>query len=207
MKKIIVSTFILAVATLGLQAQKTPQEKHGKFSGRHHQEAFQQLNLSEDQKAKFKSANEDFGKQMKALKANENITVKESKSKMESLRKDHRAKVQSLLTPEQKTQLAKAREERGSRHKADQEARMEKMKTRLGLSDDQAAKLKSNRAEMSGKMKALRENKSLSEEQKKEQMKELMKKQKESMKSVLTEEQLQKMNEGHKTRRPAKKAE
>ena len=44
-------------------------------------------------------------------------------------------------------------------------------------------------------MKAIRENKSLSDEQRKEQMKEMMKKQKENMKSILTEDQLKKLKE------------
>jgi Spy/CpxP family protein refolding chaperone len=48
-------------------------------------------------------------------------------------------------------------------------------------------------------MKAIRDNKSLTDEQKREQMKELGKKQKENMKSVLTEEQMKKLKEsGHK---------
>lgn len=49
------------------------------------------------------------------------------------------------------------------------------MKTELGLTDAQSAKIESNRKEMGEKMKTIRENKSLSDEQKKEQMKELMK--------------------------------
>ncbi|MGB3089962.1 MAG: hypothetical protein WBB20_08350, partial [Chitinophagaceae bacterium] len=69
------------------------------------------------------------------------------------------------------------------------------MKTELGLTDAQSAKIESNRKEMGEKMKTIRENKSLSDEQKKEQMKELMKKQKENMKSVLTEEQLKKLKD------------
>ena len=59
-------------------------------------------------------------------------------------------------------------------------------------------------------MKAIRENKSLSDENKKEQMKGLMKGQKETMKSILTEEQLKKMkvtnHQAHKGKvKPAEK--
>lgn len=51
---------------------------------------------------------------------------------------------------------------------------------------------------MAEKIKAIRENKSLSDERKKEEMKELMKKQKETMKSILTEEQMKKLQEERK---------
>ena len=51
---------------------------------------------------------------------------------------------------------------------------------------------------MAEKIKSIRENKSLSDEKKREEMKELMKKQKETMKSILTEEQMKKLQEGRK---------
>jgi hypothetical protein len=76
--------------------------------------------------------------------------------------------------------------------------RAEKMKAHLGLTDDQSAKLEKSRKEMGDKMRAIRENKSLTEEQKREQMRELGKKQKEEMKSILTKEQLEKMKKGRK---------
>jgi hypothetical protein len=53
-------------------------------------------------------------------------------------------------------------------------------------------------AETAEKMKAIHENKSISQEQKKEQSKELMKQNKEQMKSILTEEQMKKLKEKHK---------
>ena len=74
------------------------------------------------------------------------------------------------------------------------------MKTQLGLTDEQSAKMDNSRKEIGAKMKAIRENKSLSEEKKRAEMKELMKQQQESMKSILTEEQLKKMKEGKKHR-------
>jgi hypothetical protein len=70
------------------------------------------------------------------------------------------------------------------------------MKLRLGLTDEQAAKMEKNRSETAAKMKAIHENKSLTEEQRKEEMKKLMKAQKENTKSILTEEQLKKLHEG-----------
>jgi len=74
----------------------------------------------------------------------------------------------------------------------------------LNLTEEQSAKLKKSREEMQQKLKSIKENKALSDEQKKEQVKEAMKKQRESMQSVLTDEQKAKMKADRK-HRPAKR--
>jgi Spy/CpxP family protein refolding chaperone len=201
MKKIIVTAVVMAFATLTMNAQDGKDGGHMRHHRGHGQEAFQELNLSADQKAKFKSLNEDFRSQMGELKKKEdNITVKEWKTQMESLRKDRHAKMQNILTSDQKAQLEKMKQDRKAKHEADGKARQEKMKARLGLTDDQVAKLNSNRSETSAKMKALRDDKSLNDDQRKQQVQELRKKQKESFESILTKDQLQKLHEGHQKR-------
>ncbi len=142
---------------------------------------------------------------MEELKKNDNITVREWKAKMEAQRKDYRAKMQSILTDDQKAQLEKSREERKVKFQQRAKERGEKMKAELGLTDEQAAKLKSNREAMTSQLKAIRENSSLTDDFKKEQAKELIKKQREEMKSILTEEQLKKWDEQKKQRPHRKK--
>jgi periplasmic protein CpxP/Spy len=203
MKKIIVCAFALAVAIQGINAQDAQAEKKEGFRNRSHRESFHNLNLTEEQKAKFKSLNDDFRKQMDDLKKKDDITVKEWRSRMETLHKDHRAKMQGMLTTEQKAQLEKQRTERKERQKKEGEARMDRMKTRLSLTDDQVARLKQNRSEMSEKMKTIRENKALTDEQKHDQFEELRKKNKDGLKDILTEEQMKRLHE-KQTRRSAK---
>lgn len=208
MKKIILSVLVVALVATTSQAQEIPERKapHHEMKRKHHRgDEFKQLNLSEDQKTKLKALHEENRKQMEELKKNDNITVKEWKSKMEAQRKDHRTKVQGLLTEEQKAQLEKSRQERKDRFGERSKARAGKMKAELGLSDEQSAKLKGNREAVAGKIKTIREDKSLSDESKKEQVKELIKKQKEDMKSILTEEQLKKLEEQKKHRHSRKK--
>ena len=161
----------------------------------HHGMEFQKLNLSEDQKARFKEQNVSFHKKMEDLKKNDNITVKEWRNKAEALRKEHKANNQSILTSDQKAQVEKMKTEGIARHEAMAKSRSEKMKTELGLSDEQSAKMQANRVKIGEKMKTIRENASLSDEQKRENMKQLHKEQKEFMKSILTEDQLKKMKE------------
>ena len=203
MKRIIVSVLAIALTVTAVQAQEIPERKHDgvhRQGGhkRHHGQEMADLNLSEEQKAKFKALNEDQHKQMAELKKQDNITVKESRERMEALRKDHHAKVQALLTPEQKTQIEKKKVERKAKMGEMGKARGERMKKELNLTDDQSAKLDASRKKMAEKMKSIRDDKSLTEEQMKGKSKELRKQQMESMKSILTEEQLQKMKENRK---------
>jgi len=203
MKKIIGLFLVAAVAGISVNAQEIPERKseHPRMmhKGKHqrHGMDMKQLNLTEEQKAKFQSQRESFKKQMEELKKNDNITVKEWKAKMESLRKENKEKMEAILTSDQKAQLEKMKTEQKEKMKSIGRERGEKMKAELGLSADQSAKLDANRKEIGEKMKSIRENKSLTEEQKKEQVKELMKGNKEKMKSILTEEQLKKMKEMH----------
>jgi Spy/CpxP family protein refolding chaperone len=203
MKKFIVCTIVLAVAILSTRAQEMPERKREKIESRHHRDGLHRLNLSEDQKAKFKPLNEDYRKQMQDLKKSDEITVKERKSRMETLRKDHRDKMSSLLTEEQKNQLSKLRQDRDKRRGNRREGGIDRMKSRLNLSDDQTTRLKESRSEMAGKMKAIRENQSLTDDQKKEQFQELRKKQQENLKTILSEDQLKRLHE-KQVRRPAK---
>ena len=198
MKRIILSVLVAAAVGTTSMAQEIPDRKapgHEMKRRHHRSDEFKKLNLSEDQKAQFKALNEENRKQMADLKKNDNITVKEWNSKKEALRKDYREKVQGLLTQEQKAQLEKSKLERKVKMEERSKGRIDKMKADLGLTDEQSAKLKSERTAMQEKMKAIREDKSLNDEAKKEQAKELMKKQRENMRSILTEEQKKKLDE------------
>lgn len=204
MKKLMLPVLAVAFA-ISANAQEIPERnadhppmmhKHKGGPGQH--KAMKELNLTDAQKEQLKTEKEAFQKKMEAHKKNENITVKEWKAKRESLVKEHRANVEKVFTPEQKAKMESLKKEGQAKHEGMMKERAEKMKAHLGLTDDQSAKLEKSRKEMGDKMRAIRENKSLTEEQKREQMRELGKKQKEEMKSILTKEQLEKMKEGRK---------
>lgn len=205
MKKIIAAALVLAVAFTA-NSQDIPERKHEGYRphgghGKMHQRRpvgmdLKQLNLTDAQKEQMKTQRESFRKQMEELKKNDNITVKEWRGRMENLRKEQKTGMDKILTTDQKAQLEKMKGEQKAKREEHMKKGAERMKEHLGLTAEQSAKLDKSRKETGEKMKAIRENKSLSDEQKKEQVKEVMKKQKENMKSVLTEEQLKKMKEG-----------
>ena len=211
MKKILATALALYVV-FATRAQEIPERKqdgykpHGEKGMHHHRPGgmdFKQLNLTDAQKEQMKTQRESFHKQMEELKKNDNITVKEWRTRMENLRKEQKSGMEKILTADQKKQLEKMKADQHSKMEERRKQGAEKMKQHLGLTDEQSAKLAQSRKVTGDQIKAIRENKSLSDEKKREEMKEVMKKQKETMKSVLTEEQLQKMKE-HKHHGPHK---
>jgi len=212
MKKAFLGIFLAAFVAVGSFAQ----DQDPGFNKKHHgqQDVMEQLNLTDNQKTELKAIREDYHQQMADLKKNEDITVREWKTKMETIRKDHRDKMQNLLTDDQKASMKKMMEDhkgdrkkhffghRGGRQDHDGK-RLEKMKKELNLTDDQVASLKKSHEETAQKIKALREDKSKTEEQKKAEMKEFKKQQHESLKSILTPEQLQKLQQHKKSHGPA----
>lgn len=203
MKKIILSALVLSLA-FAVKAQEIPDRKSEKpgmmHKQRHHggMDQLKNLNLTEEQKAKFKSQNETFRNQMAELKKNENITVKEWKEKAESIRNAHKEAMKNILTTEQKAKMQKMREEEKAKHEEMAKKMGDRIKTDLNLTAEQSAKLESNRNAVRDEMTKIRENKALTEQQKREQMMQLHKKQKENLKSILTPEQLEKMKEKQK---------
>jgi Spy/CpxP family protein refolding chaperone len=218
MKKIFLSALAF-MAVLAVKAQEIPERKadaptmHHKEHrlGKDHMMGLKELNLTDDQKEQFKKEAADFRKKMEELKKNDGITVKEWREKMEALRNEHKTRIQGLLTTEQKTQMEKMKQEGAEkrkdmaekhkgmmeRHKGMMDKRGD-LKERLQLTDEQQAKMKEMHKDMSEKAKAIRENKSLSDEKKREEIKELMKSRQDKLKTILTEEQLNKLKEGRK---------
>ncbi len=203
---------VVLLAAAATQAQEIPDRKREQSKPVEKPKMFNKkeiadLNLTDEQMTKLKSMKRDMRQQMDELRKNDGLSPKEYHEKIEALRKDHQAKFQSILTPEQQKEMQKykaARDARGSELKGKRRA---KLKEKYNLTDDQMAKLADNHKIMSEKMRAIRENNSLKDDEKKEQIKQLMKERKENLKSILTKEQLEKMKEHRKDHPKKKKSE
>jgi len=155
----------------------------------------EKVKLSDEQKQKAKALNEDYRKKMDELRKKDDILVKDWRNQMTELNKKHREDMSALLSKEQKEQIEKYKVDRKKMAEIDANARMEKMKLRLDLNDDQMARIKKQRSETLEKRKAINENRSQDMMKKRVEMKTLIQKNKENMRSILTEEQLKKMKE------------
>lgn len=206
MKKLLIPL----IAIFAFTATAGAQDKMGKKGHHHHKHQkgmmAKQLNFSEDQKKQAKAINEDFRKKMQDLNKQENITVKEQRDRKASILKERKAKMDGLLTAEQKTKLTQLKAERKAKKEEHYTKRLDKMKTTLSLTDDQVVKLKSQRAATMAKAEKIKNNESLSREQKKEQMMALKAEAKEQHNKIFTPEQLKKKEEMKKNRGDRQKA-
>lgn len=174
------------------------------------------LNLTDAQKQQIKSINEDFRTKMQALNQNGNITVNDSRAQRQQLMQDRKNKISAILTPEQKTkfeQMIANRGEFGGRNdrqdgdRSDRmgsmggermrggEGRIEELKTQLNLTDDQVAKIKAGSESFRQRAQAIRENQSLTDDQRKQQMETLRKEREANLKSYLTADQIAKFDQ------------
>jgi Spy/CpxP family protein refolding chaperone len=194
MKKLLIPL----IAIFALTATANAQDKMGK-KGHHnkHQKGMmaKQLNFSEAQKTQAKAIHEDSRKKMQELNRNESITVKEQRDRKAAILKERKTKMDGLLTAEQKTKMTQLKAEHKVKKEAGYAKRMDKMKTNLNLTDEQVTKLKAQQAANRSKAEQIKNNQSLSREQKKEQMMALKTQAKEQHNKILTPEQLKKKEE------------
>lgn len=156
------------------------------------------LNLTEDQKAQLKKVHQEYGAKIKAIKDNDQLTQGDASKQIAALHEAQKAASDKVFTEAQKAKLKDMQEQRRGRMKEEAAANVARMQVRLGLTEAQVAKVKAEQAGMQSKMQALRNNKDLSKEQKKEQIQALMKAHKTNMASILTPEQQQKMQQGRR---------
>lgn len=215
MKKLSLSILAIVLSFTSIFAQEKADssfKKRGEHRFGHHpghmkkgQHAdFSKLNLSKEQQDALVKINSDYRSSMAELRKKEStITVSDYKAQMKELNKKRHDNVQNVFTPEQKEQLTKMRAERKAKFDSTSKGRHQKMKADLGLSTEQSAKMKSLRETTHTKIKAIKEDQALNDDEKKQQVMAAFKQQHEEMKAILTPEQMKKLESGGK-RHPRK---
>jgi Spy/CpxP family protein refolding chaperone len=198
MKKILASILSLAIAFSSIaQTSKPHDQKEAKTEKKEFKhEAIDKLNLTDAQKAQIKPINEEFRQKMQDLKKNDNITVKQQREQREALVKEHHEKIKAVLTPEQQKQLAQTRENIQKKEvfsKGLKAGRASEIVKDLNLTPEQTTKVQDLNQTLRTKVQDIQNNSSLTQEQKKEQVKDLMKKHREDIQSLLTQEQKQQL--------------
>lgn len=216
MKKILTLSLALSALTFSASAQeerainsdKNKMERHEGRRGER-RDMMQDLNLSEAQKTQLKTNREEFKEKMTQLKS-ENLTEAQRSERRKALMLEQKSKMESILTPQQIQQLKANKGARGQKGSFEGKRKMHgnkqaMLKEKLALTDDQSAKLKSQHQVLKQKKMAIKNDASLSAEVKKAKMKDLKKEASEQRQSVLTTDQLAKMNElkkEHKNKNP-----
>ena len=138
---------LLGCATLLSLAHAVPvsaQDVKAKSEGASRLEAMREkLGLTEEQLAKIKPALEEQGSRLKAIREDGSLSEEQKREKARSESGEMRKVMEEVLNSEQKAKLAEMMKERGGdKPGAVVEQRLRGMKDKLGLSDEQAAKIR-----------------------------------------------------------------
>jgi Spy/CpxP family protein refolding chaperone len=136
----------LAQAAL-VAAQAAPvaaQDSSAKSEGGARLEAMREkLGLTEEQLAKIKPALEEQASRLKAIKEDGSLSEEQKREKARGESGELRKVMGEVLNPDQKVKLAEMMKERaGDKPGPAVEQRLRGMKEKLGLSDEQAAKIR-----------------------------------------------------------------
>ncbi len=155
----------------------------------------QQLNLTDNQKAQIRPILQDEAQQIKALRSDTSLTHPQLRAKVQEIRQATRAKIEPLLTPEQVAKLPKpGTGNRGhGMHGAGGGNGFAMLSSRLNLTEDQKAKIQPLMAAQQQQVQAVKQDTTLTPEQKQAKIKELRKSTHQQVMSILTPEQQQQM--------------
>jgi Spy/CpxP family protein refolding chaperone len=176
------------------QAKQHPNKQNGVQNMKHKRAKMaHHIQLNPAQKTQAKAISQAYQEKYKQLKSNDKITMGEYKKQLAAIQKERKTKMDAILTTQQKDKIVQFKKQAEENAQVKNAARVERMKIRLDLKDEQVAKLKNIHSQMAQKMKTIRENDNLTMEDKKDKMKELAKERQEAVKALLTPEQVEKM--------------
>ena len=190
---ILVMLFALCFgASFAQQGQKGQGMKQGARKGEG-RGVFRNLNLTQEQRQQLKPIMEETRTQIQTVRNDQSLTNEQKRVRIQEIHKASRVKMQGILTAEQMQQLNEARTP-GSGTRQRQKTRA-KMVESLNLTPAQQQRVNEIFNNNAAQVRAIRQNQSLSEEDKKKQVQEIRKSMHSGIKQILTPEQLQKFEE------------
>jgi Spy/CpxP family protein refolding chaperone len=151
--------------------------------------AIDQLNLTDAQKTQLKSLRDQQHQQLQALRQDQSLTPDQRRAQAQTIHQQFQSQIHGMLTPEQQAQLKQMRGRRGG------------PMARLNLTDDQRAKLQPLMQQQREQVQAIRNDSSLTQQQKQEKIQALRQSMMSQMQGILTPEQQQQMQQWQQNRR------
>ncbi|MCL6519550.1 MAG: hypothetical protein K6T99_06920 [Armatimonadetes bacterium] len=215
-----ISVFILLILAFAASAENTPKKNDNKAIKIDRVCGFeklaQRLNLTEAQKTALKSIQEDRRSKIKAILSDKNLSKEQKRGKIRQVLEESRARIKSLLTPEQEQRLnanlllLDARSKQLMRRafnpiKSDalkKKALLFRNKARrattrladaLKLTENQKEQIRAIMQKNREQIKAIMQDQNLSAEQKKAKIRSIREDSKAEIKKILTPEQQEKV--------------
>jgi periplasmic protein CpxP/Spy len=210
----------LVIAALMVTAVVSAQEKGDRKTAEERakmktERIAEELSLTEDQKSKVLALNLEAAKKHDAIKSNASLTEEQKKEQLQNSRKEMKAKVDALLTDEQRAKAEEKRDEmhRGGMHHGEKgtpeeraQRHTERMTEMLSLSEGQISQVQAINLEAVNKADELHASTTLSDDEKHAAMKAHHEATKEKIEAVLTEEQRAQLKEQHEAMKAEMKA-
>jgi Spy/CpxP family protein refolding chaperone len=190
---IFITGAMLAQAT---DQNATPDVAPGphKMMGHDRQRGFdrlaQQLNLNDQQKTQVQSFMQNQHQQAQAIRQDTSLTPEQKRDKLQQLRQSNHQQMMGILTPEQQQKFQQLRSEHKGRGRGTMGGGMGPM-SRLNLTPDQKSKLDPIFQASRQQFEAVRNDTSLTPEQKQAKIREIQQGTQSQVNSILTPEQQQ----------------
>jgi Spy/CpxP family protein refolding chaperone len=152
----------------------------------------QKLNLSEQQQEELKPIFQNQRQQAMAIRQDNSLTPAQKMEKLQALRQDTQSKINGVLTPEQQQQWAQLKTQFRTNARHRMQARMAK---KLNLTPQQQEQMKPIMQKQREQARAIWQDNSLTQQQKKEKLQALHKDTMAQMDQILTPEQQQQMQQ------------
>lgn len=201
MKKLLTFLFFLGTYTWAASAQPGQCPMHQKEFGKHksHQsqkaEVANRLNLTQEQQEKIRTIHEDGRRQMQALRDNKQQSLQQYDEARARIKKDNKSKIQAILTKEQQASMTKMRSEKEEKRKAHQLKRLDGLKAKLSLTDNQYEQLKGLQDKNHTAIKNIHDNDNIGPDAKRSAIQKIRESAMEERKKILTVEQWKKMED------------
>lgn len=157
----------------------------------------EQLGLTDSQWEKLQPLLKQEGEKVREILADTSLSVEQKKAKAREVTAAGREQIKDILTPDQRQKLGEEMRKRQEGGPDGPLQRLAELREKLGLTEEQMEKLKPILAEEGPKLRALRENRELSPEERKAAFEASFAK----ISASLTPEQTEKLREQMRPRR------
>lgn len=168
-------------ASFPAQAEPNGGSNGAPHAGRKHRGEWAGLNLSAEQKAQIKTIMQNARANVQAVRNDTSLSPAEKKAQLKAIHADSKSRISAVLTPEQQAKWKAMRQEKRDTLRE------------LGLSESQKAQIKAIRQNSKAQIATVRNDTSLSDVQKREQIRAIRRDSMQRVAAILTPEQRAKL--------------
>ena len=170
-----------------------PPEKCDKCGPRTPRDPMANLNLTDDQKKQAQAVWQKSHEEMKAVKDNASLSQDQKEQQIQAIRQSSDAQMKTILTPEQYQKFEEMKAAWKNKGGKDGRPGPHNPFEKLNLTEEQKAQVHPIMQKTGEEIKAIKEDASLSQEQKEQQIQTIRQNTEEQLKTILTPEQFQKL--------------